>query len=77
MEKADVVGRSLKSKEKLEVFNFQGNIGSLGAIGGSGHTITISGAARVEKKTQTSPKTGTSVMIFFKNTLLMETSLWL
>ena len=58
MEKADVVGGSLKSKEKQEVFNFHGNIGSLGAIGGSGHTITISGAARVERQGQTSPDTG-------------------
>ena len=42
MKKAEGVGESLKSKEKQDVFNFNGFIGTVGAIGGSGHRITLS-----------------------------------
>ena len=70
MEKAE----SFKSKEKQEVIHFHGSIGTVGAIGGSGHTITLSSAGRVHRKTEPNPGQGS---ISYNLTLLMSASHWL
>ena len=70
MKKADVLGESLKSKEKQEVIHFHGSIGTVGAIGGSGHTITLSSSGKVERQRQHEPGS-------YNLTLFMSASHWL
>ena len=46
----------VKSEEKREEVHFHGPIGTVGAIGGSGHTITFSSAAGpVERQAEHNP----------------------
>ena len=69
MEKADGVPKRLQIKGKQEVINFHGAIGTVGAIGGSGHTINLSSTARVERQTENNP--GVSICYNLKHSTLI------